>query len=566
MHSSISINVALTRCSPTKLKTNHQTQLSIVIVQQKQITPHATSKNTICLHNNNIIIKWKPTHTKIATPSRIITCAIRMTCQLTMEWFFLSNRELVVQMDLIFFDSLLFKNVVEHSNRDRRRNTEFKTSDSYDEDKDKMKEDDDVIKQLINKQDEKTGDTLLIIACSYFNENIIRFLIRNGVDVNITNKNNKKVNDLTNFLIKHRKKKNNSNFSITNNLSNASTSSLSIDDSFGQFNELFNEAQQFNTNTYTILNVFEPEKHDSEEASELTDGEEEKDGDGAGNSFIAPRSAISTSRLIPTKVEKNKNGNGANDGDNVIAMHILHQYLVLLMIQQLILIILHQLLIILTVLIDILHSGSDLVIVIYIAIKIQLFILIQWIFYHFTRVFLLLLLLLLLKTIESRDIGLIQVNYDLIQVFICLFTFNYIITGIHWLEQLLFAINYTNNKMEFFLVFVAVFFVVFYTTQHGYGRKNGSGKATNASLIEKPNGSIVNIIIIEQVQALFTRLIRVQVITSIVLNMVSHIIDINFERKSYLDMNKHQNIFVNRHIICTLLSQQKYYKSSYIVL
>ena len=416
---------------------------------------------------------------------------------------------------------------------------------------------------MINEQDEKTDDRLLIIAYGYFNESIIRFLICNGVDINISNKSNKKAND----LIKHTKKINNSDVSLNNNRSNAS-SGLNIDDSFGQFNE----AQQFNTNK--ILNMFESEKHDSVVDSELTGGEEDedKDGDGAVNVFIALRSAISTSalfgnvsvntlRLKASKVEKNNNGD--NGGYNVIVMHFLYQYLLLLMIPQLIQIILHQLLIILIiliVLIDNLHSSSHLVMIIYITIKIQ------WTFYHLTRVFLLLLLFLLLKTIESMDIALVQLNYDLIQAFICLFAFNCVITNIHWLEQLLFVINCTNNKKEFFHGFFAAFFVVFYTPQHEYERKNGSGKATNASLMEKPNGTIVNIIVIEQVQALLTRLVWIQVITSIVLNMVLHIIDINFQRKSSLDMNKHQNIIVNHHIIYTLLSQQKYYKSSYIVL
>ena len=264
--------------------------------------------------------------------------------------------------------------------------------------------------------------------------------------------------------------------------------------------------------------------------------------------------------IWPTKVEKNKNED--NIGYNLIAilMHFPHQYLLLLIIQQLILAILHQVLIILIILIqliDILHSDSHLVNIVYVAIKIQLPILIQWIFYHCTRVF------LLLKTMY---IGLIQANYDLIQVFICLFTFNCIITSIHCLKQLLFVIIYTNNKMEFFLIFLGCFFVVFDTAQHGYERKNGSRKATNASLMEKPNGRILNIIIIDLIQALFTRVIWIQVITSIVFNMVLHITDINFQRKSYLDMNKHQKIFFNHHIIYTLLSQQKYYKSSYIVL
>ena len=159
---------------------------------------------------------------------------------------------------------------------------------------------------------------------------------------------------------------------------------------------------------------------------------------------------------------------------NVIVIHFLHQHLLLLMIaliiQQLIQIILSQLLIFVTVLI-----------VIDIAIKIQLFILTGCMFYHWRRV-LLLLFLLSLKTIKSMDIGLIQLNYNLIQVFICLCAFNCIITSIHCLEQLLFTINHANNKMEFFLVFLGIFLVVFYITQHGYERNNGSRKATNASL------------------------------------------------------------------------------------
>ena len=252
---------------------------------------------------------------------------------------------------------------------------------------------------------------------------------------------------------------------------------------------------------------------------------------------------------------------------NVIEIHFLHHCLVLLMIPQLIQIIFYQLLMVVTVLIDILHF----VIVIDIAVKMELHVLTRLIFYYVTRVFLLLLLLLLsnriLKTIEiSMDIGLIQLNYNLIQVLICLFAFNCIITSIHCLKQLLFTIDNTNNKMEFFLCFLGGFFVVFDTAQDGYKRKNGSQKATNTSLIKKPNGRIVNIIIIDEIQALLARLILIQAITSIVFNMVLHIIDIIFERKSSLDMKKHQNIFFNHYNIYTLLSQQKCYKSSYIVL
>ena len=115
----MSINVMPTRSPSTEPKTKHQIQLSLIIAQGKQIAPHATSNNTRCRNNHNIIIKCKPIHTKITTASTIFTCTIRMTCQLTMEWVFFANIEIVVQLDLIFLDKLL-KNVVKHSNRHRK--------------------------------------------------------------------------------------------------------------------------------------------------------------------------------------------------------------------------------------------------------------------------------------------------------------------------------------------------------------------------------------------------------------------------------------------------------------
>ena len=127
-------------------------------------------------------------------------------------------------------------------------------------------------------------------------------------------------------------------------------------------------------------------------------------------------------------------------------------------------------------------------------------------------------------------------------------------------------IDYTSNKMEFFLDFLGVFFIVFDTAQNGCPTENASRKATNTALIEKPNGRILNIIIINQIQALLTRLVWLVARIRIVLNMVLATIDINFKKNSCLDMNKDQNIFFNHSAVYLMISQQKCYKSSYIAL
>ena len=243
-----------------------------------------------------------------------------------------------------------------------------------------------------------------------------------------------------------------------------------------------------------------------------------------------------------------------------IVMDFLHQYVLLLIIQHLIQMVMHQLLIIVNVIIDSLH----LMIAIYIVMKIQLSVWVQYIFYDVTRVLLLLLLLLLIKTIEiSINIALIQLNYDVIQVFIIVSAIGYLIISIHCFKKSLITINYTNNKMECFLVLGGIFFVIFDTTQYAYERKNGSKRATNMCSIGKPNGRRFRIIIIDQIQALFTGLIWIQERTSIVFNVVFHIIEIKFKRNSCLDMNNHQKNFLNPNIIYVLISHVKCYKSSY---
>lgn len=94
----------------------------------------------------------------------------------------------------------------------------------------------------------------------------------------------------------------------------------------------------------------------------------------------------------------------------------------------------HQLLllsIITLVLMDILCSA----IVIVIEIQLQLHIFIQWIFYDTTRVLLQLLLHLLMKRIEIlMDIHVMELTYDLLQVFIYVFEFDYI-TRMQFLKQ-----------------------------------------------------------------------------------------------------------------------------------
>ena len=120
--------------------------------------------------------------------------------------------------------------------------------------------------------------------------------------------------------------------------------------------------------------------------------------------------------------------------------------------------------------------------------------------------------------------------------------------------------------MEFFFVFSGVFLIIFYTTQNGYEMKNESRKATNASLNAKPNGRIVNLCIIDPIQALFTTLTLIQERTSIILNMVLTKIDRKLKRNSFLHINNHQKNFLNFHTHYILLSQQNCYKSSYITL
>ena len=86
-----------------------------------------------------------------------------------------------------------------------------------------------------------------------------------------------------------------------------------------------------------------------------------------------------------------------------------------------------------------------------------------------------------MKMIEiSMEIALIQLNYNLLQVFIRVFALDYLISGIRCPKQSLFLINPTNNNIELFVVL----FIVFHTTQDGYDTKNGPEKATNTCLIE----------------------------------------------------------------------------------
>ena len=149
---------------------------------------------------------------------------------------------------------------------------------------------------------------------------------------------------------------------------------------------------------------------------------------------------------------------------------------------------------------------------------------------HATRVLLVLLLPLCMNIIDILiDIHVIKLNYYLLQRFICVCEFDYITSMHFFLKRWLFEIQDINNEMEFFFVFLHVFFAVFNTTQNEYPTKNGCRIAPNTSLIVKPKGAILKIIIIDMIQALFARLISIQASTSVVFNMVLGTIHIKFK-------------------------------------
>ena len=252
---------------------------------------------------------------------------------------------------------------------------------------------------------------------------------------------------------------------------------------------------------------------------------------------------------------------------DVMEIDFQRQYLLLssIIAQYLIHIILHQLLL-LSISVLVLMDILCLAIVISIEIQLLLHIFIQWIFYDTTRVLLLLLLHLFMNRIEIlMDIHVMELNYDLLQVFIYVFEFDYITTMQFLKQRVIF--NSRNKQWDgIFLCFFLCFCCCFRHSTKQVSNKSGSRIATNTSLIVKPNGRILNIIIINLIQALFARLISIQASTSIVFNIVLGIIHIKFKKILCLAMNNHQNIFFNCHVVYILLSQQKYYKSSYITL